>query len=114
MRPLALTLSTSPAARDVLEAAGWDVLDPDRAPASADQQSRKVELWVVGLVAEGFAGEVAKLVQIKRHAPELRMVVIAPFLKDAGGLALNDVLPDVPIIRRGFERQLLSQAVAAA
>lgn len=114
MRPLALTISTSPVTREVLEAAGWDVLDPARKPASPDLEPRQVELWVVGLDADGFAQEVTKLARIKQSAPDLRMVVVAPFLNNPGGPALTAVLLDVPIIRCGFERQLLLQAVAAA
>lgn len=114
MKPLALMIATSPVAREVLEAEGWDVLEADRSLAPAVQIPRPIELWVVGLLADGFAEGLRKLAAIRANAPDLRMVVIAPVLRDAAGQALTDVLLDVPIIRCGFERELLRGAVAAA
>lgn len=106
--------STSPVAREVLEAEGWDVLEADHSSVLTVQDPRPVELWVVGLLADGFADGLRRLAAIRAHAPDLRMVVIAPFLRDAAGRSLTDVLLDVPIICCGLERDLLRGAVAAA
>lgn len=112
--PLALMTSTSTLARDVLEAAGWETLDAERPQLRPSPEARPVDVWVVGLAVERFAEELGKLAALKAHTPDLRLVVIAPYLEDAAGHCITDVLLDVPIIRCGFERELLCNAVAAA
>lgn len=112
--PLALMISTSVLAREVLEAAGWETLDAERPLPEAISDALRIDLWVAGLARDGFAEGLRNLAALKAQAPNMRMVVIAPFLKDAAGHCITEVLLDVPIVRCGFERELLCSAVAAA
>lgn len=111
--PRAMLISTSCVARQVLEAAGWEILDDSRPAPSTLRDARAIDLWVVGLDASRFTEGLRLIQALKAHAPTLRMVVIAPFFRTAGQ-CMTDVLVDVPIIRCGFERELLCSAVAAA
>ena len=112
--PLALMTFTGGLAREVLEEAGWDTLDGDHPHRGSGANARAIDLWIFGIAADRFAERVQMLAALKIQAPNLRMVVIAPFLRDSAGHCLSDILLDVPVIRSGFERELLLDAVAAA
>lgn len=112
--PLALVTSTSVLAREVLEEAGWETIDAEQPSPAATSGLRRIDLWVIGLTKDGFAEGLRKLAALKAQAPDTRIVVIAPFLQDAAGHCVTDVLIDVPIVRCGFERELLPSAAAAA
>lgn len=112
--PLALMISTSVVAREVLEEAGWETLDAERPSPEAISDASRIDLWVIGLPKDGFAEGLRKLAALKARAPDMPIVVISPFFQDAVGHCITDVLNNVPIVRYGFERELLPSAAAAA
>jgi hypothetical protein len=114
MMPLALMISTSVVAREVLEEAGWETLDAERPSPEAISDVSRIDLWVIGLPKDGFAECLRKLAALKARAPDMPIVVISPFFQDAVGDCITDVLINVPIVRYGFERELLPSAAAAA
>lgn len=99
---------------EVLASLGYLVIDEDHAPLTALRDLELVDLIVGGVRRATAEADLRHLTALHALAPETPMVVVAEALDDGAGHLLSDALLDVPIIRRGRERDLLAAAVAAA
>ncbi|MBO9560333.1 MAG: hypothetical protein J7515_17320 [Caulobacter sp.] len=112
MSKLAFVAMGAEAAAALLREDGWRVVDMDASPPDALTDTPDL---VVGEVRSFSApADLRRLTALHVLAPDVPMVVVTEQLDDGEGHRLYDTLVDVPIIRRGFESDLLAKAVASA
>ncbi len=99
---------------ELLASLGYLVVDEDQAPLTALRDLEPVDLIVGGVRRATAETDLRHLTTLHALARETPMVIVAEALDDGAGHLLSDALVDVPIIRRGRERELLAAAVAAA
>jgi hypothetical protein len=114
MTRLAMVEGHDPAMAKVLRETGWTVVDASTTPLPKFRDATRFDLFVGEVRAQNLSDDIRRLAMLHALAPDLPMMILADRLAEADGERLLDGVIDIPIVRRGCPRNLLTAAIAAA